>query len=125
MRERSSFKTVAMLNGSFIRAFAEHLSGRVILPDDSAYEVARWTWKRAVDRHPGMVVRCAGVEDVARAVNCASANDLLVAVRGGGHSFAGHSTCECGMVIDHLGDEASPDRLYQPNSSRTGWPESR
>jgi hypothetical protein len=43
MRERSSFKTVAMLNKSFIRAFAEHLSGRVILPDYSAYEVARWT----------------------------------------------------------------------------------
>jgi hypothetical protein len=43
MRERSSFKTVAMLNESFIRTFAEHVSGRFILPDDSAYEVARWT----------------------------------------------------------------------------------
>src|SRR5713226_2070029 len=79
-----------------IRKFEAGLRGQVILPDGDAYESARWTWNRAANRRSGMIVRCAGTEDVIRAVDFARSNDLLVAVRSGGHSFAGHSTCDDG-----------------------------
>src|SRR5713101_3855037 len=83
-----------------IKKFEAGLQGQVIFPGGDAYESARWSWNRAVDRRPGMIVRCAATEDVVRAVDFARSNDLLVAVRSGGHSFAGHSTCDGGMVID-------------------------
>jgi hypothetical protein len=83
-----------------IRKFEAGLRGQVILPTGDAYDLTRWSWNRAIDRRPGMIVRCAGTEDVVRAVDFARSNELLVAVRSGGHSFAGHSTCDDGMVID-------------------------
>ena len=83
-----------------IKKFEAGLQGQVIFPGGDAYESARWSWNRAIDRRPGMIVRCAGTEDVVRAVDFGRSNDLLVAVRSGGHSFAGHSTCDDGMVID-------------------------
>jgi len=100
MRERSSLEVVAILDRPSIQRFAEHLAGQLISPDDPAYESARWSWNRAFDRRPGLIVRCADATDVQRAVDFARSNDLLVAVRGGGHSFAGHSTCDDGLVID-------------------------
>jgi len=89
-----------MLDTTLIRRFATALRGQVILPGNEAYESARRVWNWAVDRHPGMIVRCANRDDVVRAVDFARSNDLLVAVRAGGHSFPGHSTCDDGMVID-------------------------
>jgi FAD/FMN-containing dehydrogenase len=53
-----------------------------------------------IDRRPALVARCAGAEDVAMSVRCARENDLLVAVRGGGHGVAGHALCDDGLVID-------------------------
>lgn len=100
MEDLTGFKTVAMVDGALIRKFSSGLRGHVILPADAAYESARWSWNRAVDRRPGMIVRCASSEDAIRTVEFARNNDLLVAVRGGGHSFAGHSTCDGGVVID-------------------------
>ncbi len=100
MSERAGFKSAALLDKSLIERFKEHLSGGVVLPNDPSYESARWSWNRAIDRHPGMVVRCACAEDVVRVVDFARDNDLLAAVRAGGHSFAGHSTCNGGVVID-------------------------
>jgi hypothetical protein len=100
MNKTSSFKTVAMLDAAAIAKFSGGLTGYVILPADLGYEKARWSWNRAVDRHPGMIVRCATNDDVVRAVEFARNNDLLLAVRSGGHSFAGQSTCDGGMLID-------------------------
>jgi hypothetical protein len=57
-------------------------------------------WNHAVDLHPAIIARCAGPEDVRHAIEFARENDLLVAIRSGGHSFAGHGTCDGGLVID-------------------------
>lgn len=74
--------------------------GAVIEPADPRYDDARAVWNAAVDKHPALVVRCAGVADVVAAVGFARGEGMLLAVRGGGHSIAGLSTCDGGMVID-------------------------
>ncbi|HEY7484688.1 MAG TPA: FAD-binding oxidoreductase [Streptosporangiaceae bacterium] len=76
------------------------LSGEVVRPGDASYEEARAVWNAAHDRRPALVVRCAGTADVIQAVEFARSQDLPVAVRGGGHSIAGFSTCDGGIVID-------------------------
>ncbi|MET7289920.1 FAD-binding oxidoreductase [Streptomyces sp. NPDC005573] len=76
------------------------LRGSVVRPGDPGYDEARTVWNAAHDKRPALIVRCAGTADVVRAVDFARSQDLLVAVRGGGHSIAGFSTCEDGIVID-------------------------
>ncbi len=93
-------ESVAQVDAAAIRKFAAGLDGRAILPGDAEYESARRVFNRAVDRHPGMIVRCGGSSDVVRAVEFARRHDLLTAVRAGGHSLAGKSVCDAGMVID-------------------------
>ncbi len=74
--------------------------GELILPGDAAYESARQVWNGDIDRHPALIVRCEDAGDVRRAVDYARRNDLEIAVRGGGHSWPGFSTCEGGLVVD-------------------------
>lgn len=83
-----------------LRQWAATLSGPVILPADAAYDSARVVWNRAIDLHPAAIVRCADTDDVVRAIAFARAEQLRVAVRSGGHSQAGHGTCEGGIVLD-------------------------
>ncbi|MFF9111941.1 MULTISPECIES: FAD-binding oxidoreductase [unclassified Streptomyces] len=76
------------------------LRGTVVRPGDPDYDQARAVWNGAHDKHPALIVRCAGTADVLHAVEFARSQDLLVAVRGGAHSIAGFSTCDDGIVID-------------------------
>jgi len=69
-----------------IRKFEARLNGYLIRPGDSEYETARHVWNRAFDKYPAIIVRCASAGDVQRAVEFGRCNDLLTAVRGGGHS---------------------------------------
>jgi FAD binding domain-containing protein/berberine-like enzyme len=74
--------------------------GRVILPEDQDYNEARKVYNGMIDRYPKIIVCCTNAADVRLAVIFARKNDLLVAVRGGGHNGAGLATCDDGMVID-------------------------
>jgi hypothetical protein len=76
------------------------LLGEVVAPDDPDYESARLVVNAAVDRRPALIVRPAGSADVALAVSLARTEGFELAVRGGGHSFAGHGTTDGGLVLD-------------------------
>jgi hypothetical protein len=74
--------------------------GDLLRPGASGYEDARTVWNGLVARRPGLIARCADVSDVQSAVRAGSEAGVLAAVRCGGHSLAGFSTCDGGMVID-------------------------
>jgi hypothetical protein len=74
--------------------------GELLRPGESGYQDARVIWNSMVARSPGLIARCADVSDVQNAVRAASEIGILTAIRCGGHSLAGFSTCDGGMVID-------------------------
>ncbi len=77
-----------------------NLGGELVRPGDDGYDETRRVFNARIDKRPAMIVRCAGAADVIHAVDFARTHDLLVAVRGGGHSVAGKSVCEGGLLID-------------------------
>jgi len=87
-------------NDATVEKFKTSLRGELIQPTDERYDEARKVWNGMFDRRPALIARCAGTADVVSAVNFSRDNRLLVAVRGGGHSFPGHSVCNGGLVID-------------------------
>jgi FAD/FMN-containing dehydrogenase len=83
-----------------LTALTDMFSGEIVLPEDPGYDRARAVWNGMVDRRPAIVVRPAGVDDVIAALRFAREQDLVIAVRCGGHSIPGLSTCDDGIVID-------------------------
>lgn len=88
------------VSGEIIDAFSDAVAGKVVGPADPEYHSARRLWNASVDKHPGLIVRCAGAADVVQAVKFGRANDLLVSIRGGGHNVAGRALSDDGLVID-------------------------
>src|SRR5438094_165294 len=76
------------------------IAGEVILPADSGYDEARSTFNATIDRRPYAIVRPRTTADVVAAVRWARDTDLPIAVRGGGHSVAGHAVADAALVID-------------------------
>lgn len=99
----STRRTIAVAPMAELR---ESITGRVTAPGDTDYEAARSVWNAIADKYPGVIVQCTSRADVREALRFARANDLVVAVRGGGHSVAGFSTCDGGVVIDLSGMRA-------------------
>ncbi len=93
-------QTSISLDDAAIEEFKAGLRGQLLQPSDAGYDSARRLWNGMIDKRPALIVRCAGVADVTRAVTFAREHDLLVAVRGGGHHMAGLSSCNDGLVID-------------------------
>lgn len=83
-----------------IEALKAGLRGELIQRGDERYDAARKVYNAMIDKHPILIVRCADVADVLAAVNFGRENNLLVAIRSGGHNAAGLGVCENGLVID-------------------------
>jgi FAD/FMN-containing dehydrogenase len=83
--------------------FVARFNGRALRPGDPEYGTSRALWNGAIDRKPAIVTRCSTAEEVAEAVQFARASGLEIAVRGGGHNYAGNAACDGGIMI-HLGD---------------------
>src|SRR5450755_2546434 len=75
-------------------------NGELLRLGDDGYNDARRIWNASIDKHPALIARCSGVADVIAAVNFARENNLLTAIRGGGHNVGGRALCDNGLVID-------------------------
>src|SRR5215469_5510048 len=98
--QQRALQEASMLNASSIENFRNSLRGSVLIPGDAAYDAIRMVPNAMIDRRPAVIARCAGAADVMACVRFAREQDLLVSVRGGGHSVAGKSVCEGGVMID-------------------------
>jgi FAD/FMN-containing dehydrogenase len=95
------------------------LSGRVIAPSDAEFDAARTVFYGGIDRRPALIARVANATDVARVIALARESGLELAIRSGGHSVAGHSASDGGIVLDLTDMKAlaiDPER-------RTAWAE--
>ncbi len=90
-----------VLGEATVQELRETVRGEILTPTDNGYADAAQAWNAEhYDRRPAIIVRCSGAADVIAAVGFARSNGLPIAVRGGGHSIAGFSTCDDGIVID-------------------------
>ena len=94
-------------------------NGRVIAPEDAEYDQARTVFYGGIDRRPAAIVRVRDAGDVARVVSLARETGIELAVRSGGHSTAGHSVTEGGIVLDL----SSMKTLEFDLNGRTAWAE--
>ena len=88
------------MSGISVEQLRNRFRGELIRPGDAAYESARKVYNGMIDRRPKLVARCVDVADVIAAVEYGQENNLLTAIRGGGHNAAGSGTCDDGLVID-------------------------
>src|SRR5271155_5506851 len=91
---------VTMLNEATIAAFRASLRGGLVEPGDPNYDLARRVYNGMIDRPPRLIAPCADVADVMTAVKFGREQELLVAIRGGGHNAGGLGVCDNGLVID-------------------------
>jgi len=89
-----------------IKSLRSVFNGQVFEPEDDGYDEARQIWNASVSKRPRVIARCSGLADVITAVNFARTNNLLTAIRGGGHNVGGRALCDDGLVIDLSGMRA-------------------
>ncbi|MGN6267547.1 MAG: FAD-binding oxidoreductase [Ginsengibacter sp.] len=91
------------LDESAVKNFSSQLRGKIVLPKDADYDESRKVYNAMIDKRPALIVKCVDAADVMYAVKFGKENNLLVAVRGGGHNGGGLGICDDGMVIDLSG----------------------
>jgi FAD/FMN-containing dehydrogenase len=90
-----------VIRGGDLADLRDRLRGPLLLAEDDGYEEARLILNPSFDRRPALIVQPTGVSDIRAAVDFAREHDgLLLAVKCGGHSYSGKSTCDRGMMID-------------------------
>jgi len=89
-----------VLEQAAVKELSDSVQGRLLLPGQEGYDLARRVLNPTIDKHPALIAQPSGAADIMNAVTFARERDLLVAVKCGGHSFSGKSTCEGGMMID-------------------------
>jgi FAD/FMN-containing dehydrogenase len=95
------------------------IEGQVITPEDAAYDQARTVFYGGIDKRPAAIIRVANAADVRRVVSIARDEGHELAVRSGGHSIAGHSTTDGGVVLDMRG----MSKIDIDPQARTAWAE--
>ncbi len=88
------------LDETAVQELKARFRGEILFPDDKGYEASRKIWNGMFDRRPTIITRCVGTSDVINAVNFARDQQLLIAVKGGGHNSAGKAVCDDGVMID-------------------------
>ena len=88
------------LEGAAVTELADSLRGALLLSGEPGYDHSRAVWNGMIDKHPALIARCEGAADVSQAMTFARERNLLIAVRGGGHSISGKSVCEGGIMLD-------------------------
>ena len=76
------------------------IEGEILDPSHAEYDQRRRVWNGLADRRPAAIMRATVVSDVVKTVRVAARNGALLAIRGGGHSLPGLSTCDGGIVLD-------------------------
>ena len=89
-----------MLNENSFKDLKANMRGGLIEPSDYGYDEARKVYNGMIHKKPRAIARCTDVADVIRSVNFARENNLLLAIRGGGHNAGGLGICDDGLVID-------------------------
>jgi FAD/FMN-containing dehydrogenase len=88
------------LERAAVKELSDSLRGNLLLPGNAGYDAARRVLNRGIDKHPALIVQPTGVADIQNAIRFAGEHELLLAVKCGGHSWSGKSTCDGGMQID-------------------------
>ncbi len=83
-----------------VTEFAGSLRGALLRPDNEGYDEARTVWNGMVDKHPALIVQCAGTADIISAVTFAKEQDIPISVKGGGHNIAGRAVEDDALMID-------------------------
>ena len=112
------------MKSNTIDQFKASLRGELIQPHDEGYDAARKVYNGMIDRRPRFLARCSDVGDIISAVKFARENNLLVAIRGGGHNGAGLGVCDDGLVIDlsrRRGIRADPKKRTVQVESGCTW----
>jgi FAD binding domain/Berberine and berberine like len=108
---------------AIVQSFTTDFGGTVVAPPDDTYEAARVVWNGMVGARPLLIAQCRTVDDIVGAVRLSHGSDLPIAVRGGGHSVAGLSTCDGGVVVDLSGmrnvtvDERARVAVVEPGAT--------
>src|SRR5262245_27169444 len=89
-----------VLGETAVRQLQDRLRGALLLSNHERYEATRKVWNGRIDKRPALIACCAGPADVRAAVTFAREHELLVSVRGGGHSVAGKAVCQGGLMLD-------------------------